>query len=110
MSSRASLELSKKIFELVGEYDTERFWIRRLTTGEWVLQNNQHLDDNCVPAPTFAEIVRVLPKIGEKKKITRETASYSSRFYSENLVYLYMSEKTEPEGMKAVEDYLMKLL
>lgn len=60
----------------------------------------------------FASLIRVLPKIGEKKKWNagwgRSGTCLIDVLY--NVSIIYMNAPREPEGMAAVENYLMKLL
>lgn len=68
----------------------------------------------------FQSLIRVLPRIGEKKGwATREAGRLAWVKGREQVheidVMISLTEKfmfasTEPEGMKAVEEYLMKLL
>ena len=78
----------------------------------WKIQKSRHLFGSDIPAPNFAELIRILPKIGKKKgwgmsqwkhpnDVTQICNSASLRF---------MNAPTEPEGMAAVEGYLMKLI
>lgn len=96
-----SLEASKKVFEIVGEYETEEF--TEEVREPWVV---------CIPRPNFAELIRVLPKIGEKKKWNagwgRSGTCLIDVLY--NVSIIYMNAPRESEGMAAVETYLMKLL
>lgn len=117
-----SLEASKKVFEIVGEYETERDWELSFDKRSWFLTiPEEYLPEDTmqlaycrtrVPAPNFAELVRVLPKIGEKKKWNagwgRSGTCLIDVLY--NVSIIYMNAPTEPEGMAAVETYLMKLL
>lgn len=90
-----SLEASKKVFEIVGEYETEEF--TEEVREPWVV---------CIPRPNFAELIRVLPKIAKVKG----WADYECPLFFQDIGALYMSGKTEQEGMAAVEKYLMELL
>ena len=60
----------------------------------------------------FASLIRVLPKIGEKKKWNagwgRSGTCLIDVLY--NVSIIYMNAPREPEGMAAVGNYLMKLL
>lgn len=117
-----SLEPSKLIHAVIGDFETENEWFKpHWNEDRWILQRRHKEDDGGTgdyPAPTFAELIRVLPRIGEKKgwsdKIT--TNKYGEILDSEvwqkvcKIVAKYMDAPTELEGMKAVEEYLMKLL
>lgn len=95
-----SLEASKKVYEIVGEYETEEChdaddgWTNEVT--------GKH---EYIPRPNFAELVRVLPKIIRAKR-PEWRVNDSIGMYAEK----YALAPTEPEGMAAVETYLMKLL
>lgn len=108
----ASLELSRKIYELVGEYETEEFYE---DNDGWT--NAQTGEHDYIPRPNLAELIRILPKIGEKKGWDENAriAGFpieSMKIFERinNIVLGYMFAPTEPEGMKAVEDYLLRLL
>lgn len=140
-----SLEASKKVYEIVGEYETEKCWVQgsvefdcdgspEITLGEeWSLYEGRPgkfdlstsdigygiptpewsriLDERLktlkvFPTYNFAELVRVLPKIAKAKG----WADYECPLFFQDIGALYMSGKTEPEGMAAVETYLMELL
>lgn len=134
-----SLEASKKVFDLIGEYGTENYW------GKWCLHSRfcdrepielhkegemkldsvgdadsfSHGKDD-IPAPTFAELIRVLPRISDTKKWT----SHNGKIQGINrikvkggvsemiahMTMIYMYAPSEPQGMKEVEKYLMELL
>jgi len=151
----ASLELSKKIYEIVGSYETENYWvngsieygyegeheIRR--DGVWTLwywgkptyQDVVHTEEfysfnsvgkrdewskliqkedqerkdylQAFPSHSFAELVRILPKIGGKKGFPE---GLDARVQACRITILYQDALTEPEGMQAVESYLEKIL
>ena len=110
-----SLEASKKLYELIGEYETELHWavakpnemscFEPLDISGW---ENEYLEkwQAFIPAPNFAELIRVLPKVGEKKG----WSPYDEPLDIKHLVSRYIFAPTEPEGMHQVEEYLMKLL
>jgi len=146
-----SLEASKKVFEIVGEYEAEEYWIKgEVVHGEegevdirlgdtWNLYRYGKPDEwdmeltydelksgsdlhtlylekyaqlTYFPAPKFAELVRALPKIGEKmcwnSGFGRTGTCLIDVLY--NMSIIYMNAPTEPEGMQAVEEYLLNLL
>lgn len=132
--TQASLELSRKIYELVGEYETELRWTKTGYAGDDYRLRKPH-NGICAPrhkfpAPNFAELIRILPKIGEKKDSFEAVAvceecgeAQSSSKTCEHepewenmiarahyIVNLYMSAHSEPEGMQEVEKYLLPLL
>ena len=110
-----SLEASKKVYELVGEYETEKHWSRS-TKGKvmpWRFGYfSKTMGTEIIPAPTFAELIRVLPKIGEKKGWPVSGARLAGKMVNKlvRMTAIYVGALTEPEGMAAVEEYLMKLL
>ena len=132
----ASLELSKKIYELIGEHETEKIWTKPTTeeespveifdrkdgyvlVGRW--SNAIEAGFEWLPSPSFSELIRTLPKIGERAKWRKidgvsveEMAKLLNMKWQDlevgKLAELYMSAPTEPEGMKAVENYLLPLL
>lgn len=57
----------------------------------------------------FASLIRVLSKIGEKRDGYNDEEDWVTLAYVE-VTRAYMGAPTEPEGMAAVETYLMKLL
>lgn len=114
-----SLEASKKVYEIVGEYETEKCWlthddVSRLELSSCIINYLGDLGGVVwSPAPNFAELIRVLPNIGEKKGWPEThfcKGEISACSVTEDIACTYMLASTEPEGMKAVEDYLMKLL
>lgn len=117
MSTRLSFEASKKIFELIGDYNTETRWVNVdgdfLNDGsgekEWSLLRDFLPSSNSLsfPTPSFSELVRVLPKIGEKKDWWPHN---DTDVLAGHLARIYANAPTEPEGMAAVERYLMEIL
>lgn len=122
-----SLEASKKLFEIVGEYETDVIWIKTKLDdgydGQFHLAPSMSLavyksaeskkkfsaKNRLVwfPAPNFAELIRVLPKIGEKKGWgTSDIHGHASEMTIKYISWF----QTEPEGIAKVEAYLMKLL
>ncbi len=109
-----SLEASKKVYEIVGEYETESFWTQYASNarkGTWHVSRpiNWRKDAHKIQAPNFAELIRVLSKIGEKRDGYNDEEDWVTLAYVE-VTRAYMGAPTEPEGMAAVETYLMKLL
>jgi hypothetical protein len=106
-----SLEASKKVYEIVGEYETEK--LRTNDTG-YIHEElpSCRIGIDCYPAPNFPEMIRVLPKIGEKmcwnSGFGRTGTCLIDVLY--NMSIIYMNAPTEPEGMQAVEEYLLNLL
>lgn len=106
-----SLEASRKIFELIGKYETERRWIY---TGKWKVVKPRVYDTEKTihssegfPAPTFSELIRVLPRIGEKKgwepiKQVSDIARW--------MLFTFMTTHSEPQAMRDIETYLEKIL
>lgn len=116
-----SLETSKKIYELVGEYETEKSWTKHFRIND-ALCTAVHIPEGrfnllkagyeVTPAPTFSELIRILPKIGEKKGYKMDVFSSGLNTFklASDLTDMYMDAPTEEEGMEAVEEYLKKLL
>lgn len=113
-----NLETSRKIFELVGEYETEKSWHWRDgdLTDSWVddwedLSNELELHIEQLPAPDFGELIRVLPKIEEEKKDWGLKALKPNAYeYGRVLLGLYMHADSPEAGMIACDEYLAKLL
>lgn len=105
-----SLETSKKLYELLGEYEAENHWveviggdsIKLLRPGQVVTANHAKI----YPAPSFQELIRLLPLIGEKIKWQRVHLD----FHLDQLAVRYVEEETEEAGIKACEEYLGKLI
>lgn len=112
MSTPLSIECSRLIYELVEDYETEKIWIREGEEGSlwrlgftWEDHDNrmvsQYISWKVFPAPTFSELLRVLPMIKIQGDWWKDI---------KNMVEIYITSVSEPEGMKAAEEYLMKLL
>lgn len=124
-----SLIASKKVFEIVGPYETyyshtsfrnisspkeqHGTFLHQIVLTDDVeeMMGRSYLKDFAVtPAPTFSELIRVLPKIGEKKGWEGERFSFVPPHHVLHIIAHYMNAPTEAEGMQAVEEYLMKIL
>lgn len=104
MPSTLSLSCSKKLYELLGEtYETEKH--HSVWRGETVLD----IETGSIPAPSFSETIRLLPKIGEKAGLDGY-GKESIETVSEKCMLLFQEAPTEEEGMKQVSDYLEALL
>lgn len=113
-----NLEASKKVYELLGDtYETENEWKRtksypfHVNRKEWRSAKETRLES--FNTPTFPELIRLLPKIGEKKgwlKTTFCMGDVSARTVGEDLTWLYMNAPTEEQGMEEVSKYLLKVL
>lgn len=109
-----SLETSKKIYELIGEYETEKVWVTWADTDGiehgpniWLVFDLVGLKEgeyDCSPAYGFSELIRILPKIKDKK------FPGSLGWLAADLAIAYMDSTTEKDGMAEVEDYLKKIL
>jgi len=125
MNTPLDLEPSHAIFEEIGNYETEKTWATykdgvhtmggKDLSGVTELTSSEAKGDVAVekyyPAPTFAEVLRILTKIGEKKGWTAfSSEQFSTTFHAETLLRIYMSASSEEEGMRAVGEYLIKLL
>lgn len=109
-----SLEASKKVFEIVGEYETEKCWEGLLIdVGDkfrWrVNKRNKNGNPAKYPAPNFSEVVRVLPKMQKATGNNEEWASAWCRINATAMVIAYMQAPTEQEGLRAVENILMEI-
>lgn len=126
MPSTLSLSCSKKIYELLGRSDkTELYYNHQygyLTSHEGdsiVASNGNVIDVNWgnIPAPSFSETIRLLPRIAEKKgwiywveeKDELENLEKLAEV-TQGICWQYTKAKTEEEGMKQVSDYLEALL
>lgn len=128
--STLSLEASKKVFEIVGEYETEKkyavskeddFFVHAVSPRKpfydprlcWSDAHGDALnnpeDFNFVPRPNFAELIRVLPKMQKTTGNNEEWASAWCRINATAMVLAYMQAPTEQEGLRAVEKILMEI-
>lgn len=92
-----SLETSRKIHDLIGDYETCEWH-------EVADDRDPHRPHERIPTPNFSELIRILPKIGEGKDWGN---IYNSAYL---LVDKYMDAVDEKEGMKAVERRLLSFL
>jgi hypothetical protein len=102
-----SLNASRRVHELVGDYETERRWRCKIhkDTGrtEWIASKPRLVNKaRYIPAPSFSELIRILPRI---EKIAERIDTHT-RY----LAFRYRDASTEPEAMAACESYLMKLI
>lgn len=122
-----SLETSKLIFDLVGEYPTRLHWKSYIDrdTGERYMDRHPSEVDYfasafAIPAPDFGETVRIMVKIGEKKGWNNRETAYLSHingkmiYHVSDVIYT-LSEKycyaPSPElGMEEVDTYIRKVL
>lgn len=109
-----SLETSKKVYELCGDIKTEMTYAYNLD-GEYDLLRNDDVQEHLagdVPAISFSELIRLLPKIGEKKGWRVGGARAAGQLVNKlvRITALYVNAPTEPEGMAAVESYLLSIL
>lgn len=111
-----SLECSKKIYALIGPFDTQI--INMKGVAGW---QEYRVDDAIrllmkngtypwLPRPNFAEVVRILPKIGEKKGDVIDMSPNQYSFWSLVMTGLYRDAPSEPEGLQQVDAYLSQLL
>ncbi len=132
MSTTLSLETSKRVFEKIGYFETDYFWdvsdcdIPTCNCGRkhtvLVKTSDMLAHAENYPAPCFQEVIRVLPRIGEKAKWRKTMRDEDAQKTAELLemkwhdlecgkfAQIYMSAPTEPEAMQAVETYLLTLL
>lgn len=157
MSSVLSLEASQKIHALIGNYETENYWVKgsilygyegdkeialdsKWSLWSWgkptyqdVVHGERFYDfsiraltpesrrmfeeDNkmrktyfsSIPAPTFAELLRVLTRIANKLKWCFRSSILEDDVPS-ILASIYMEAKTEEKGMLEIEKCLMAWL
>lgn len=105
MNPVLSLETSRRLYELVGERETELEWACR--NKMWNLEGKYKLGaEETIPAYSFAECIRLLPALGEKLGWAKATVEV----HAKTMLGRYMLAPTPQEGMEAVESYLAKLL
>ena len=106
-----SLECSKKLYALLGDtYETERRISPENTCGS-CYENESHIPfGQCIPNPNFAETIRLLPKIGEKKGWGTLHIHGHTSTIANDVMMDYMLAPTPEEGMERLSEYLMKLL
>lgn len=112
MPSTLSLSCSKKLYELLGEtYETEEAGHKWGNKADLSSAHNCKRR-KCLPLPTFAETIRLLPMIGEKAGFPYSKGPEANLFihYITAVAELYMSAPTEEEGMEQVSNYLEALL
>lgn len=104
------LETSRLIYELVGEYPTEHHYNHENKVCDCALKLEG------IPAPNFAEVIRVLPRLCKvKRKEEEKVKGWISNAWLEHHIAndaldLYMNAPSEPKGMAAVNSFLLKLL
>lgn len=129
MNTPLDLEPSKVIFSLTGWYSTQRHWMEPVNILEpWFLITPKEFactvcaPVSCepavirrsVPAPTFGETIRVMRIIGSKKDwgdpllYTWDSTELNRHIYA--VTWLYHNAPSDEEGMRAVSNYLLKLL
>jgi hypothetical protein len=118
-----SLEFSKLLHELLGDFETEKKWVIWhpysiiLPGPSWQLMSIPEIfylpdkEYKAIDAPNFAELLRLMQKIGEKMKWSQEEdARCQIGYVIAEMTYLYVYAPTESEAMLAVEKYLTPLL
>lgn len=125
-----SLSCSRKVYELLGDtYETEFAFYQRgsyfcgkdyikESEPEAMRRQNGTLDFpwKCLgPAYSFAETVRLLPRITEKKGwrdyVNRSEESGHGMWDTlEDMTCFFVEAQTEEEGMAKVSEYLEKIL
>lgn len=100
-----NLEASKKVYELLGDtYASER---------EYSPQEGYNTGGFVYPRLNFSELIRLLPKIGEKKGWSEDvwdSNRINLRRMSHILAEIYMLAPTEERGMEEVSKYLLSVL
>jgi hypothetical protein len=98
-----SLECSKKIYDLIGEYETEQTYSER-EEPDCLCGNHDDPGYILIPKPNFAELIRLIPKIGKKK-------GWKEPYFRAYLMTdKYMETLSEREGMQKVEEYFLRHL
>lgn len=116
MNTPLDLETSRAIFELVGWYETEKYWERTMgqVSPEWRLNDRKSCylkDMEYIPAPIFGEALRILTKIIPKMNDRwRMPVKIEIEHHAAALSGMYVSAPTEPQAMRDVGKYLIKLL
>jgi hypothetical protein len=105
-----SLDVSRKIFEIIGKTKVYFYWrspVPHHGIHEWEVGDceNSHAEEN-IPAYTFGELLRVLPLIAEKNRLS-DPHRYDVMM---NASRCYMFASTPEQGMKDVETYLEQYL
>jgi len=113
--STLSLETSKKIYDAIGAYETDKCYIMppseksgsALPVGWGVLgQDLEEYGYAGIPAPNFAELIRVFLKIS-MAKVWPES---QNRLVFQDVVTLYASGPAGEDGMQRVDAYLNTLI
>lgn len=108
-----NLEASKKVYELLGDTYKTRDSFSEKEEPDCLCGDHVEPGYKLIPKPNFSELIRLLPKIGEKKgwlKATFCMGDVSARTVGEDLTWLYMNAPTEEQGMEEVSKYLLKVL
>jgi len=139
MNTPLNLETSQLIHSLVGDYEAEDIWLHsklhkscvdkascvktlywtHVPRKSWEFERDTRFMDYdfVYPDPTFGEVIRILPKIGEKKGVRyllghpglNNSQTWAADRGAE-LLQEYMFATSEPEAMRRVEEYLIKLI
>ena len=118
-----SLEFSKRLHKLLGEFETELSWCQKRKFEEpfatWFFSCSDLPCDWCkkksgftshIPAPSFSELIRLLLKLGEKLELDVNRWGKTYGVLAGALTDRFRNAPTESEGMAAVESYLESLL
>jgi hypothetical protein len=117
MTSTLSLKTSQKLYELLGECETEKLWARWTDPDgkdsgwyvDWA-ENVRMMKEgeyDWYPAFSFSELIRLLPRITDTFNIWTE---YTLPTISKELLDLYMLAPSEKAGMELVDERLAKHL
>ena len=113
-----NLEASKKVYELLGWLDVEKHF------GKHRGSNKVHPTDpmshscrrdGCIPLPNLGELIRLLPKIGEKKgwefeEFFGRVTIAKVRIVAYHLANYYLEAPSPEEGMEEVSKYLLSII
>ena len=114
MNPTTSLEFSRKIYEIIGEQETEYRWlVGGKLSGETYSELMKSKERRYCTADsafcaftayTFGELLRVMPLIGKEESFDVKTSLV------ETCAFLYAKAPTPEQGMKDVEAYLEQYL
>jgi hypothetical protein len=116
MNPTTSLEFSRKVFEIIGDQEMQYAHVipkdKHFGVFDGILDVSSWEDDDregweeVIPAYTFGELLRVIPLIAEKNRLS-DPHRYDVMM---NASRCYMFASTPEQGMKDVETYLEQYL
>lgn len=113
-----SLGFCKRLHALLGEYETEKIWMRAPGSKEWNIRLSSALRAGLayetVPCISFQELLRLLPHVGANKGWCELHGGDWYWFDQKDVVMhvamLYALAPTEEEAYAQVEAYLSPLI